>query len=192
MNDLKNLKYIMLDISANVQLVWLISEKCIIKEKKYIHRMNFVENMMPLIHQILTETNLTLKKLNGIIVGVGPGSYIGTRLSIVTAKILALELKIPLFYISSLLLLSSGFLEQRITPKIYARKDFFYSFSLDNNQIILSENIYQQSFLNNFPNHLILNVDTLKVSPQNILKYMHQITNPHDLVPRYYGYNFQI
>ncbi|PQP79810.1 tRNA (adenosine(37)-N6)-threonylcarbamoyltransferase complex dimerization subunit type 1 TsaB [Candidatus Phytoplasma phoenicium] len=192
MNDVINSKYIMLDISANVQLGWLIKNKCIVNEKKYIHRGDFVENMIPLINQILTETYLTLKELDGIIVGVGPGSYIGTRLSIVTAKILALELKIPLFSVSSLFLLSSGFFEQNITPKIYARKGFFYSFSLDNQRIILPENIYSQNVLKNFPNHLLLNADNFKVSPQIIFEHMHQVLNPHYLVPNYYDYNLPV
>ncbi|MDV3140064.1 MAG: hypothetical protein Q8765_02595 [Sweet potato little leaf phytoplasma] len=40
-------------------------------------------------------------------VGCGPGSYTGTKIGVLTAKLLSLELNIPLFKISSLLLLSS-------------------------------------------------------------------------------------
>ncbi|MDV3166978.1 MAG: tRNA (adenosine(37)-N6)-threonylcarbamoyltransferase complex dimerization subunit type 1 TsaB [Vigna little leaf phytoplasma] len=176
----------MLDVAANVQCVWLITQNNIINQKKYIHRTNFIENMIPLLHQALEEKKISLKEIDGIIVGIGPGSYMGTRLSVVTAKILSLELKIPLFSLSSLLLLSSGYNNKKLTPKIYARQNLFYSLSYEQNKIILPENIYEQSFLDKFSNNLILNEHHLKINPQKIFKKMQKVINPQFLIPSYY------
>lgn len=145
MESSRTKKYIILDVSASVQIVILSTKDTIISIKKKTFKQDFVSGMIPLISDILNENKLSLKDLYGIIVGIGPGSYIGSRLSVLTSKILALELNIPLYQISSLLLLSSGYKENILTPKIYAKK-IFYSLSLENNKIILSENIYKKIF----------------------------------------------
>ncbi|WP_341266554.1 tRNA (adenosine(37)-N6)-threonylcarbamoyltransferase complex dimerization subunit type 1 TsaB [Candidatus Phytoplasma fraxini] len=179
-------KYIILDISANVQIVILSTKDTIISIKKKTFKQDFVSGMIPLISEILNENKLILKDVSGIIVGSGPGSYIGSRLAVLTSKILALELNIPLYQISSLLLLSSGYEYKILTPKIYAKKNFFYSLSLDNNKIVLSENIYAQDFLNNFDNNILLDESNFKISLEKIFFYMKKVLNPSVLIPTYY------
>lgn len=179
-------KYIILDVSTNCQLVILSTKEEIISINKNLLKQNFVSEMIPLISQILNKNNLKLKELKGIIVGAGPGSYIGSRLAVLTSKILSLELNIPLYQISSLLLLSSGYKQDIKTPKIYANKNCFYSLSLKNQKIILIENIYTKVFLNNFENHILLEGNNFKISPSNVFKHLKEVRQPSLFVPRYY------
>ncbi|MFR0367763.1 tRNA (adenosine(37)-N6)-threonylcarbamoyltransferase complex dimerization subunit type 1 TsaB [Candidatus Phytoplasma palmae] len=189
MNIQNKKKYIIIDISTDMQLVVLFEKEKIICINKFLNKNNFVSNVIPIIHQTLINNNTNLQDLCNIIVGIGPGSYIGTRLAVVTSKILALELNIKLYKISSLLLLSSGFKEfnHSITPKIYAKNGFFYSLSLKNNKFLLYENIYKEDFLNNFPNHFALNQNNFNISIKNILFHMEKVIDPHLLIPQYYN-----
>ncbi len=66
------------------------------------------KTLMPLLERLMREASLTVKDLHDITVGVGPGSYTGTRIGVVVAKTLAYALNIPLYKVSSLALLASS------------------------------------------------------------------------------------
>ncbi|WP_144658206.1 tRNA (adenosine(37)-N6)-threonylcarbamoyltransferase complex dimerization subunit type 1 TsaB [Candidatus Phytoplasma pini] len=182
----KKSKYLILDISIQLQLIIVATDKNIISIYKYFDKKNFVANIVPLLDQAMKENSCLFQNLKGIIVGVGPGSYVGTRLAVLTAKMLSLEFNIDLYQISSLLLLSSGYGSGLITPKIDAKNHFFYSLSLLNQKIILNENLYHEFFLNQFENHVILTEQNFKISLSKVLCYMKKVTNPHVLIPSYY------
>ncbi|MDV3167772.1 MAG: tRNA (adenosine(37)-N6)-threonylcarbamoyltransferase complex dimerization subunit type 1 TsaB [Candidatus Phytoplasma stylosanthis] len=186
MNHFQKSKYIILDVSADFQLVILSTSEKIIDIKTNLIKKNFVSQMVVLISNILKDNNFFLRDLAGIIVGIGPGSYVGSRLAVLTSKFLSLELKIPLFKISSLILLSSGYKENKITPMIYAKNNFFYSLSLENKKIILSENIYEKIFLDNFENHLLLGSQKFNISVSEIFIHMKKVKNIYFLTPNYY------
>lgn len=120
-----------------------------------------------------------------MVVGVGPGSYTGTRVAVLTAKMLAFVLQIPLYQISSLLLLTSGYLYQKLTPLIDARNDSFFALSLKNNQIVLKEERYKADFLKTYDKHLLIAPETVKIALNNIYQFMTLVANPHQLVPNY-------
>jgi tRNA threonylcarbamoyl adenosine modification protein YeaZ len=183
----KNEKYLILDISIKTQLIILTTKEKIIDIIKYSSGNKFVENMIPLIEEIIKKNNIEIEKLNGIIVGIGPGSFIGVRISVLTSKILSLGLKIPLYKISSLILLSSGYIDNNIlTPKIYAYQNFFYSISLNQKKILLKESIYNKSFLEKYNNHLLLEEKNIKISLEKVFFYMKKVIDPHSLIPSYY------
>ncbi len=59
------------------------------------------ETLLPAIGRFLGEQNLRRSRLDGIIVGTGPGAFTGLRVGIATAKGLALGLGIPLVGVST-------------------------------------------------------------------------------------------
>ncbi|WP_017193434.1 tRNA (adenosine(37)-N6)-threonylcarbamoyltransferase complex dimerization subunit type 1 TsaB [Vaccinium witches'-broom phytoplasma] len=185
MNHNQIKKYIILDTSTAFQLVTLTDDEKIISIQKNTKSRTFVENMIPLIDIVLKESNSSLQQLNGIIVGVGPGSFTGTKVAVLTAKMLASELSIPLYQISSLLLLSSGYSDVLLTPKIVINDNSFYSLSLTNNKVILPEKNYSPTFLKDFPNHLLITEKTFRLSPVQVFFYMQKVVEPHHLVPNY-------
>ena len=63
------------------------------------------EMMVTEIDNIITRNNVDKSQLNGVVVGIGPGSYTGVRIAVTIAKTLAYSLHINLYAKSSLSLL---------------------------------------------------------------------------------------
>ena len=60
------------------------------------------ELLAPAIAKVVADAGATQRDLTGIVVGVGPGPYTGLRVGIVTAKVLAAALGIPVYGVCSL------------------------------------------------------------------------------------------
>lgn len=73
---------------------------------------NHSENLINVIKAGLEKYDLAVRDFDRIIVGIGPGSYTGLRVGVTVAKVFAWTLKIPLFCVSSLDVLASGYLDQ--------------------------------------------------------------------------------
>lgn len=63
---------------------------------------NHSVHLLPLVQKGLSEAGVDASALNGIAVGIGPGSYTGTRIAVTAAKTLAWAWNIPVAGISSL------------------------------------------------------------------------------------------
>lgn len=94
---------LILDTSTDHSLIALSKNQKVIASKTLAHEQNLSKSLLPSIHQLLVENNISLKDLFKISVGVGPGSYTGTRIAVATAESLALALSVPLYPFCSLL-----------------------------------------------------------------------------------------
>ena len=111
------------------------------------------EMLHPLINEALLESKLTIKEIEAIAVGKGPGSYTGLRIGVSAAKGLCFANDIPLISINSLEILAqtvnidSGL----IIPMIDARRMEVYAAIYDKNhntvRQTIAEIIDQDSFL---------------------------------------------
>lgn len=173
-----------IDVATDMQIVMLSFEnqKEIIKTR--IGQKDHSAYMIPLIDEALKEANINLKKIDRIIVGVGPGSYTGIRVAVMTAKMLAYTNDIPLYEISSLYLLTSGY-ENLKTPMIDARNQNYFSGVYENEKIILEEALYPYETLEKYNNHIIINNQTIKINIKEAEKRIKFIEDPHTLVPNY-------
>lgn len=79
--------------------------------------------LLPMIQSILTEAQITLKDINAIAFGFGPGSFMGVRLATGMAQGLAFGLKIPVIPISTLQVIAQTAYEKTHTEKIMAGWD---------------------------------------------------------------------
>lgn len=61
-----------------------------------------VEQLMPLVVELLAGAECALADLTGIVVGMGPGPFTGLRVGIATAETLAWSLNIPIHHVCSL------------------------------------------------------------------------------------------
>ena len=79
--------------------------------------------LMSEIEKIFISSNLKVKDLDEIIIGIGPGSYTGLRIGVVVAKMFAWNDNIPVKTVSSLAMFaSSSSFEGLILPEIDARR----------------------------------------------------------------------
>ena len=102
------------DTSSEKLNISLLKDNNILFEKQLETKNNHSSFLVPLIDEAIKKNNIEFKDVDRIIVGIGPGSFTGTRISITVAKIYAYSLNIPIFGISSLEMM------------IYGNNDFDY------------------------------------------------------------------
>ena len=104
---------ILLD-SSNINLsVGVAKDGALLKEISYEAWQQQSEYMILEINKLLEEFSVTYKDIDSIVVGIGPGSYTGVRISITIAKTMALACNAKVYPVSSLRIL-----EEKNSPSI--------------------------------------------------------------------------
>ena len=70
------------------------------------------QKLLPMIQSVLAEAGLTIGQLDGIVCGIGPGSFAGLRIGLGVVKGLALARDLPVAGVSSLAMLAQRALRQ--------------------------------------------------------------------------------
>ena len=91
-----------LDTSSENLIVYLTKDDKIMFSKNIVAIKDHSSYLLPTIDEAFKESNIDKKSLNKIIVGIGPGSFTGTRIAITVAKVLAFSLNIDIYPISCL------------------------------------------------------------------------------------------
>jgi tRNA threonylcarbamoyladenosine biosynthesis protein TsaB len=84
--------------------------------------------LQPTLASALKSCGLSVKDVERVVVGIGPGSYTGVRLGVATAKAMATALEIPLTPVSTLRVLAQAAvsaptrLPTMVMPLLYARR----------------------------------------------------------------------
>ncbi|AKC60597.1 putative molecular chaperone [Blochmannia endosymbiont of Camponotus (Colobopsis) obliquus] len=99
-------------------------------EKSVIFPCGHAQKILLMIHRILTQAGITLKKIDVLVFLQGPGSFVGTRIGIGVAQGLSLGFNLPLIGISTLATLAQGawrrFGVNQVFTAIYACTDKLY------------------------------------------------------------------
>lgn len=85
------------------------------------HNDHSVKLMIEL-ENIIDNQGLSIKDIDRIIVGIGPGSYTGLRVGVVVAKMFGWTLDVPVYSVSSLALLASSVDSGKVIPAVDARR----------------------------------------------------------------------
>ena len=96
------MKILSIDTSSKICSVAVLDNKNVLKEENLNNGLTHSESLMPLIEQILIDTNLALKDINLIVCDLGPGSFTGIRIGVATAKAFRDSLNIPTVGVSSI------------------------------------------------------------------------------------------
>jgi len=75
------------------------------------------EKLLPLVHELLNENNVTLKEIDKLACTLGPGSFTGVRIGISTIKALAKVLNVDIIGTTSLNLLAIEGLKENTSHK---------------------------------------------------------------------------
>jgi tRNA threonylcarbamoyladenosine biosynthesis protein TsaB len=87
------------------------------------------EKLLPLVQALLAEAGIKPAQLDGLVAGIGPGSFAGVRIGVGLIKGLALGLDRPVAGVTSLAMLAQGAIRngaQRVLPCIDARMSEIY------------------------------------------------------------------
>ncbi len=118
------------DTSTDALSVAVSKDDSILKELHTISAVRHSSALIPAVEKILREAKIPLADVDAIAVGLGPGSFTGIRVGVVTAKMLAVALGIKVVGVSSLEAIARSFLSSQ-NPKIAvmldARKSKAYS-----------------------------------------------------------------
>ena len=131
---------LVLDTATDHYYLALVKDNQVLAEAYEYGAGNQSETMMPGLEKILKENNLTLKDVNEVYVGIGPGSYTGVRIAVVIAKMLGIMNNISVYQFSTLALIASS-VSHESYPMIDARRGNAYlsHFTLSDNKLVRLE-----------------------------------------------------
>lgn len=193
------------DTSSDLLKVSLIKDNKIIFDKELHTKNDHSSYLVPTIDEAFKSNNIDFKELDEIIVGNGPGSFTGTRISIAVAKTYAFSFNIPVYMISSLEELiydNDGY--DFYVPIIEEKKEnlYFSIFDKDKKRVMddtYSSTEYMYKKLEELNGKILLislsdkeyeKYDTVKagINALNIMKNIdvnNEKVNPHLLKPNY-------
>jgi tRNA threonylcarbamoyladenosine biosynthesis protein TsaB len=152
---------------------------------------NHSVTIMPLIDQLLKKQSLTLRMIEGVLVGIGPGSYTGVRIGVAIAKMIGYLNPIEIYTFSSLALLATVSESDDILAYIDARRGNAFLATFSQKQSIMT--VVQEDSLVNFEEYkksLKTSYDEVSEGMPNIIKLIGsglitKVEDVHALVPNY-------
>lgn len=145
------MKILSIDTASKICAVAILEDDKLIKEIKIDNGLTHSEKLMPIIKQILEETNLSLKDINLLVCDKGPGSFTGIRIGVATVKAFTDSLQIPTIGISSLESLAYNIKEEGLICSLIDAKNsnvYFSLYEFKNNAYKLIENYLSDSISN--------------------------------------------
>lgn len=122
---MKELKYLAIDSSTKALSLALIEDGAVLAENTLLAEQQHGVLLVPAVAQLLEQLNWQTKDLDGLITGIGPGSYTGLRVGVTFAKTWATSKQLPLYSVSSLALMAAAALYTQadtIIPVMDARR----------------------------------------------------------------------
>lgn len=91
-----------IETSTTLCSVSLAEDGTVLEKKEVNEGYTHAENLHVFIEEVIAAANKSVKDLNAVAVGSGPGSYTGLRIGVSAAKGLAFALKVPLISVNTL------------------------------------------------------------------------------------------
>lgn len=126
------MKLLVIDTSTAEMSIALMEGNTLLAERNETVDRNHSNKLIPAIHELISSQGISMKDIEGIAVGRGPGSYTGVRIGVTAAKTFAWSLRIPLIGVSSLEALAYGAADRKsdkhwIIPMMDARRSQVYT-----------------------------------------------------------------
>jgi tRNA threonylcarbamoyladenosine biosynthesis protein TsaB len=123
--------WLVFDTATDAMTIAIFKDGLLLRESSSPSERNHSNRLLPAIQELMVSLGLSIKELDGIVVGQGPGSYTGIRIGVTVAKTLAWSLRIPMIAISSLEVMAFGVIDESETvgviPMIDARRGRAYT-----------------------------------------------------------------
>ena len=118
------------ETSLDICSVALFRSSQLAEEHAFRHNMHLSERLMGSIDTILKSTGLEIAQIDAFACGVGPGSFTGTRIGVMTVKMIASLLVKPVVGVGSLEAVAArytGLKDSLIVPMLPCRSGIVYS-----------------------------------------------------------------
>lgn len=123
-----------IETSGDLCGVAILRDGVLAVEQTFRHHMHLSEGLLDTLQTILRVAGLSLADVTELAVGIGPGSFTGTRIGVMTAKTLAAVREIPLYGVIGLEALAwayRGLHNVRIVPMLPCRTDVVFTARYD-------------------------------------------------------------
>ena len=123
-----------MDTSGDVCSVATLRGDALISEHTFRHGMHLSERLMEHVDAVLTDAEATIEQVDKFAVGIGPGSFTGTRIGVMAMKMLAALFHKPLIGVNGLEALAfpySGLSSILVLPMLPCRAGVVFTCSFD-------------------------------------------------------------
>jgi tRNA threonylcarbamoyladenosine biosynthesis protein TsaB len=183
------MKRLVFDVSTHLMYIGYSRRHEITDFSIRIAKRDHAKYLVDRIDQLLKRNRVTLDDIEEIIVGVGPGSYTGIRVAVMVAKMLAYAKDIPLYGVSSLFLLTSGY-EERVAALIDARRGNVFSAVYEGRDVLLEDGLRPFVELMKDPVYqsakaVFIDENNYEIDLPRVLDHVTRVTDVHGFVPNY-------
>ncbi len=180
---------LILDSSTKLMWIGLTCDNKLIDYYTRVARKDHAKYMVDAIDNLLNKNKVSIKDIKEIVVGSGPGSYTGLRVAGMASKMLAYTLKIPLYEVSSIFFLTSGY-EGKVLGMIDARRNQYFTGIYEGITTIKEDKLMLHSdilTLEEYNNYKVINIDenNYQIDVSKIIKKKTLVENVNDYVPNY-------
>ena len=158
------------DTATSYYYLSLLRDNEILEEAYEYGQGNHSETLMPRLEKMLKDNNLTLKDIEEVYTGIGPGSYTGVRISVVIAKMIWALNNTKIYKFSTLALIASS-KDSESYPYIDARRGNAYIAHFDDNynRLMTDEVVSVNEFFNEKEKDKELIVESGKPNPIKLI-----------------------
>lgn len=134
------MKSLLIDTSNQMLSIAINEDKVLIAEINTNVKVNHSETLMVYLNDLFKYARMKKSDIERIVVAGGPGSYTGVRIGATVAKVLAHQLNVPLYSVSSLfaMYVSAHIEGGRVYPIIDARRGTVFASGYDDGEEILA------------------------------------------------------
>jgi tRNA threonylcarbamoyladenosine biosynthesis protein TsaB len=175
---------LIIDSATKVLYHCLVKDNQVVAEKYTKGQNDHAKNIVAIIDQFLKNEGITVDNLDKIICGIGPGSYTGVRMAVSVAKMMGAFKHIPVYEISTLALISSGY-KGKVLATIDARRGNSFSAIYKDGKLIGTEEIRNTSSFMEQEHDFVATESEYIVDPIVVINNAQLHENPHSLKPNY-------
>lgn len=174
-----------LDTSTKILYVGLVKDDKVVDEVYQSGKNDHAKNLFVVINNVLEKEGIKITDLDSIICGVGPGSYTGVRMAVTVGKMLASNSNVKLYGISSLYLMSS-FYDGKVIAYIDARRGNSFCAAFIDHKYYKEDLLRNtKEFIDELGDFKLIDEDSFKVDPMNVIKNATLCESPHGFMPNY-------
>lgn len=178
-----------LDSSTTLLYIAIAEDGIMIDHTIRISKQDHSKHLVDRIDMLLKRNEMAIDDIDEIIVGHGPGSYTGLRVSVMASKMLAYTKDIKLSSVSSLYFLSSGYNYLK-APMIDARNNNVFCAIYDEDEVLLEDGLRDTECLREIAKEyhakpILLNDFNYEINLKKILRKKEEVKDIHSFVPNY-------